>query len=74
MESAVARQRTEGAVPFSNGTEVDWFQSGRCNQDDGYCMDFLPVMLGEWPDIIVPSDDTPLGVDCSKYERGEPAE
>lgn len=71
----MARQKVEGSVPFSNGTEVEWFVSARCSrcvfryrEDDSFCDEAASVWWGEWPDIIVSSDDTPLGVDCSQYE------
>ncbi len=67
------------SVPFSNGTEVDWFRAGRCDHcvnnhpEGGGCDEFVigVIGLGEWPDILyaVPnSAANPLGVDCTRFE------
>ena len=67
-------------IPFSNGFEVDWFRAARCDNcvhdhpDGGGCDDFiLPVIDGEWPELLVEVDTNPLGVDCTLFQLKEGA-
>lgn len=74
---------TAGRVPFSNGTEVDWFRSARCERcvfdspDGGGCDAFaLGVGMGQWPGLLVEVERgvvapaNPLGIECTKFTRG----
>ena len=60
--------------PFSNSTSGDMFVAMRCEHcvhrtaEDDPCDAFTPAYLGEWPTILVRSDATPVGVECTRYE------
>lgn len=67
-------------TPFSNGFEVEWFRSARCDHcihdhpEGGGCDEFVigALVEGGWPDLLeeVPtSRDNPLGVECRKFEK-----
>ena len=65
------------SAPFSNSDAGDTFVGARCARcvhrttEDDPCDEFTPAYFGEWPAILV-SADTPVGVDCTKFQAGEP--
>ena len=65
------------SAPFSNSDAGDTFVGARCARcvhrttEDDPCDAFTPAYFGEWPAILV-SANTPVGVDCTKFQAGEP--